>query len=48
VAAGLNVRQRDFFQIAGNLVQDGLVTGPGGSAFRSAGFVVDCPIVSSR
>jgi hypothetical protein len=45
IAAGANLRQRDFGDIL-NLVEHGLVTGPGGAAFGPAGFIVDCPIVS--
>jgi hypothetical protein len=45
IAQGLNRRQRDFGQIL-NLVEDGLITGPGGARFASADFVVNCPIVS--
>jgi hypothetical protein len=46
-ASGQNVRQTDFGQLL-NLVQDGIVTGPGGAPFAAAGFVVDCPIVSRQ
>jgi hypothetical protein len=45
IAAGANVRQRDWGQIQG-LVDHGLVTGPGGEPFAPADFIVDCPIVS--
>jgi len=45
IAGGLNRRQRDVGQIL-NLVEHGLVTGPGGAPFAPADFVVNCPIVS--
>jgi hypothetical protein len=45
VAQGLNTRQTDRSDLF-NLVQQGLVTGPGGARFGPAGFVVNCPIVS--
>lgn len=44
-AAGADVRQKDFFQIEGNLVDKGLVSGPGGAPFAAADIVVNCPIV---
>jgi hypothetical protein len=46
VAAGFNLRQTDFGHVR-ELAQKGLVTGPGGAPFGPAGFIVDCPIVSS-
>lgn len=46
VAAGANVAQTDRSQLL-NLVSKGIVTGPGGARFGPAGFVVNCPIVSS-
>jgi len=46
IAAGLNLRQTDFGHVRG-LAQKGRVTGPGGAPFGPAGFVVNCPIVSS-
>lgn len=46
VAAGTNVAQRDRSQLL-NLVADSIVTGPGGAKFGPAGFIVNCPIVSS-
>ena len=46
IAAGRNVAQKDRSSLA-NLVDAGLVTGPGGARFGAAGFVVNCPIVSS-
>jgi len=46
VAAGRNTRQFDFGKVT-NLAQKGLVTAPDGSAFGPAGFIVNCPIVSS-
>jgi hypothetical protein len=45
IAAGQNVRQTDLGHVLG-LVDDGIVTGPGGAPFAAAGFVVNCPIVS--
>ena len=45
VAAGQNVRQTDRSDIR-NLVDKGVVTGPGGAPFGPAGFIVNCPIVS--
>lgn len=47
IANGQNLRQEDFNDIR-NLVDKGLVTGPGGTPFGPAGFIVNCPIVSSR
>jgi hypothetical protein len=47
IASGQNVRQTDFGDILG-LANHGLVTGPGGAPFGPAGFIVDCPIVSSE
>ncbi|CAD5371625.1 conserved hypothetical protein [Rubrivivax sp. A210] len=46
IGAGLNVAQKDRSELLG-LVSKGLVTGPGGARFGAAGFVVNCPIVSS-
>ena len=45
VAAGTNTRQTDVGTVTG-LVDHGRITGPGGSAFGAAGFIVDCPIVA--
>lgn len=45
VATGQNLRQTDFGQVE-NLAQDGRITGPDGTPFASADFVVNCPIVS--
>jgi hypothetical protein len=45
IAAGQNVRQTDLGHVLG-LVDDGIVTGPGGAPFAAAGFIVNCPIVS--
>jgi len=45
IAAGLNVRQRDWGNIQG-LVDHGFITGPGDAPFGPADFIVDCPIVS--
>jgi hypothetical protein len=47
IANGLNLRQEDWGDVAG-LVEEGLVTGPGGAPFAAGGFIVDCPIVSSN
>lgn len=47
VASGTNLRQKDFGDIR-NLVQKGIVTGPGGAKFGPAGFVVNCPIISEQ
>lgn len=47
IAQGLNLRQKDFGDVK-NLAKDGLVTGPGGAKFKAVGFVVNCPIVSSK
>ncbi|MBI3241844.1 MAG: hypothetical protein HYZ49_06065 [Chloroflexi bacterium] len=46
IASGQNLRQDDFGDIR-NLVEHGLITGPGGAPFGPADFVVNCPIVSS-
>lgn len=46
VATGLNLAQRDRSQLL-KLVADRVVTGPGGATFGPAGFIVNCPIVSS-
>lgn len=46
IAAGRNLAQRDRSSLLG-LVNDGLVTGPGGARFAPGGFIVNCPIVSS-
>jgi hypothetical protein len=35
---------REEFQIL-TFVQDGLITGPSGNRFGSAGFSINCPIV---
>jgi hypothetical protein len=47
IANGENVRQTDVGHIL-NLVEDGLITGPGGAPFDAAGIVVNCPIVSRQ
>jgi hypothetical protein len=47
VAAGQNVRQRSWGDVV-NLADRGQITGPGGSTFGPAGFIVNCPIVSSE
>jgi hypothetical protein len=41
---GFRGQVREEFQIL-TFVQDGLITGPGGKAFQSAGFSINCPIV---
>ena len=46
IATGQNLRQMDFGDVLG-LASHGQVTGPDGGAFGPAGFIVDCPIVSS-
>ncbi len=46
IASGQNLLQKDFGDIL-NLAQHGLITGPGGAPFSPAGFIVNCPIVSS-
>lgn len=44
IAKGYRSRLIDEFQILG-MVQGGFITGPGGSKYGSAGFIVNCPIV---
>ncbi|MGE5094588.1 MAG: hypothetical protein ACM3SO_05580 [Betaproteobacteria bacterium] len=46
VAAGQNVRQWSWGDVS-ELADKGAITGPGGAAFGPAGFIVNCPIVSS-
>jgi hypothetical protein len=46
IAGGQNLRQMGRSELL-NAVGAGLVTGPGGANFGAAGFVVNCPIVSS-
>jgi hypothetical protein len=41
---GFRGQLREEFQIL-TFVQDGLITGPGGATFGSAGFSINCPIV---
>ena len=41
---GYRGQMREEFQIL-TFVQDGLITGPGGAAFGSSGFSINCPIV---
>jgi hypothetical protein len=41
---GFRGQLREEFQIL-TFVQDGLITGPGGAPFQSAGFSINCPIV---
>ncbi len=45
--SGRNLRQTDRSELL-NLVQDGVVTGPGGARFGPGGFIVNCPIISSN
>lgn len=47
ISSGQNLRQQDWNDIQ-NLVDHGLVTGPGGAPFASAKFIVNCPIVSEQ
>lgn len=47
IAQGLNRRQMDWGKVEA-LVDDGLVTGPGGAPFGPLGAIVNCPIVSQR
>lgn len=47
ISSGQNLRQEDWNDIQ-NLVDHGLITGPGGAAFASARFIVNCPIVSEE
>jgi hypothetical protein len=44
IASGYRGQLREEFQIL-TFVQDGLLTGPGGAPFGSAGFSINCPIV---
>ena len=44
IEKGFRGQVREEFQIL-NFVQDGLLTGPGGAAFGSSGFSINCPIV---
>lgn len=44
IDAGFRVRLLEEFQILG-FAQNGLLTGPGGVPYGSAGFIVNCPIV---
>lgn len=46
VALARNVAQKDRSDLL-NLVDKGVVTGPGGAKFAPGGFVVNCPIISS-
>ena len=46
VALVRNVAQKDRSDLL-NLVDKGVITGPGGAKFGPAGFVVNCPIISS-
>jgi hypothetical protein len=41
---GYRGQLREEFQIL-TFVDDGLITGPGGAAFGSSGFSINCPIV---
>jgi hypothetical protein len=44
ISKGYRAQVREEFQIL-TFVQDGLITGPGGAKFKSAGFTINCPIV---
>lgn len=44
ISQGFRGQLREEFQVL-TFVQDGLLTGPGGKAFGSAGFSINCPIV---
>jgi len=44
ISQGYRGQLREEFQIL-TYAQDGLITGPGGKAFGSAGFSINCPIV---
>ena len=44
IDSGFRGQLREEFQIL-TFVQDGLITGPGGAAFGSSGFSINCPIV---
>lgn len=44
IAKGLNKRQNDENQIL-KLAVDGLITGPDGMPYGSAGFVINCPVI---
>jgi hypothetical protein len=44
ISRGFRGQLREEFQIL-TFVQDGLITGPGGAAFGSSGFSINCPIV---
>ena len=44
ISSGYRGQLREEFQIL-TFVQDGLLTGPGGAPFGSAGFSINCPIV---
>jgi len=44
IEKGFRGQAREEFQIL-NFVRDGLLTGPGGAAFGSSGFSINCPIV---
>lgn len=46
VALARNVAQKDRSDLR-NLVDKGVITGPGGATFGPGGFVVNCPIISS-
>jgi hypothetical protein len=44
ISAGYREQLREEFQIL-TFVQDGLLTAPGGAAFGSSGFSINCPVV---
>jgi len=47
IRTGQNVRQTDYSKVE-DLAERGLITSFGGGAFAPAGFIVNCPTVSSR
>jgi hypothetical protein len=47
IAAGLNVRQTDFFKVA-SLADDGFIVGGFGGNFHAVDVIVNCPIVSRQ
>ena len=44
ISNGFRGQLREEFQVL-TFAQDGLITGPGGAAFGSSGFTINCPIV---
>ncbi|MEA2265763.1 MAG: hypothetical protein QOE27_1346, partial [Solirubrobacteraceae bacterium] len=45
IDAGDRVQVRSVDEVRAR-VAEGLITGPGGGPFQSAGFVVNCPLIS--